>query len=191
MIWLHVIKQFWHILKLIFIKYKVEDFRGHILRSCHGELSQIGELERTSIINQFYFFNNWLVLEILISCRAFHIKRFINDFPSWGFHIECLLTLFILGFQLYKNILSFQIRMNDIILGQQHQSLRNFIYNLFEQDLIAANGRIELLIMYPIHFFPIIVLTFQFIQHIPQRITTLLIQQPRVFLVDEVVVKFD
>ena len=50
---------------------------------------------------------------------------------------------------------------------------------------------IEILIVDSIHFLPVVLLTLQLVQHIPQRVSTLLVQYPCVLLVDEVVVQLD
>ena len=42
-----------------------------------------------------------------------------------------------------------------------------------------------------IHFLIVILLALQLIQSIPQRITTLLIEDPCIFLIDEVVIQLD
>ena len=49
---------------------------------------------------------------------------------------------------------------------------------------------VEITIMNTIHFLSIIVLTLQLVQGVSKRISTFLIKDPGVFLIDEVVVQF-
>lgn len=80
--------------------------------------------------------------------------------------------------------------MHDIILSQQQQRLGHLEYNLPNFILILPQPKIKLFIMYSIHFLTIKILPFQFVKGIAQGITTFLVQDPGVFFVDEVVIKF-
>jgi hypothetical protein len=55
---LDVFEEFGDVFELIFVQDKVEDFRGHVLRSGHGELAEVAELEGTAVVDEFDFFED-------------------------------------------------------------------------------------------------------------------------------------
>lgn len=79
--------------------------------------------------------------------------------------------------------------MNDIVFREKLQSTSNIEDDFSQLVLIIFDSGIEIFVMDSIHFLIVVVLAFKFIQGVPQRISTLLIQNPSIFLVDEVVVQ--
>lgn len=79
--------------------------------------------------------------------------------------------------------------MNDIVFREKLQSASNIEDDLSQLVLIVFDSGVEISVMDSIHFLIVVVLAFKFIQGVSQRISTLLIQNPSIFLVDEVVVQ--
>jgi hypothetical protein len=55
---LDVFEEFGDVLELIFVQDKVENLRGHVLRSGHGELAEVAELEGTAVVDEFDLFED-------------------------------------------------------------------------------------------------------------------------------------
>lgn len=63
----HLFQHYLIILQFVLEKDVVKDFRGHVLRSCHGELLQICEEEAAAKINKFHSFDEVVSLSQLLS----------------------------------------------------------------------------------------------------------------------------
>ncbi len=101
MVLLDVLEEFRDVLKFIFVQNEVEDFGSHVLRSGHGELAQIAELEGTAVVDEFDFFEDG-----------------IGEASAGALGVDGFAFVF-LGLDFDQDILSFEIAVYNVIFSQE------------------------------------------------------------------------
>jgi hypothetical protein len=81
--------------------------------------------------------------------------------------------------------------VHDVVLGEQFQGLGDIEDDLPNLVLVGLESGVEVAIVNAVHLLVIILLAFELVEGVAQRISAFLIEDPGVLLVDEVVVEFD
>jgi hypothetical protein len=102
----------------------------------------------------------------------------------WG------LVNLLFGLKFDEYILSFEVGVDDVVIGEQLQGLGDIEYNLPEFVLVVLDGGIELLVVDAVHLLVVVLLAFQLVESVAQGVSAFLVEYPSVFFVYEIVVQF-
>lgn len=79
--------------------------------------------------------------------------------------------------------------MDDVVVGQQLESLGDVQYDLPEFILVVPDGGIELFVVDAIHLLVVVLFALEFVESVAQGVSAFLVQYPGVFFVYEIVIQ--